>query len=87
MVAQLFMLRYRLVWTETLKTYREMIAVEKWEEKGTVNVPVIQSLTFKVCHTLTDTGDLFAQCVITSLLSRSLVNVHLDSRSLGMFQR
>lgn len=58
MFSQLLKLRYRLVWTETLKTYREMIAVERWEEKETVNVPVIQSITFKVCHAFTDTSDL-----------------------------
>ncbi|KAE9404988.1 cytochrome P450 [Gymnopus androsaceus JB14] len=39
---------YRLVWRQTLKTYHEMIATERWEEKGTVDIPVIQNLTFKL---------------------------------------
>ncbi|KAJ3878539.1 cytochrome P450 [Lentinula edodes] len=39
---------YRLVWTQTMKTYRDMVTSEKWEGKASVSVPVIQELTFKL---------------------------------------
>ncbi|KIK52840.1 hypothetical protein GYMLUDRAFT_49679 [Collybiopsis luxurians FD-317 M1] len=39
---------YRLVWNETLKTYREMVASEGWEEKGSASVSAVQGLTFKL---------------------------------------
>ncbi|KAG6829040.1 hypothetical protein H0H87_012773, partial [Tephrocybe sp. NHM501043] len=39
---------YQMVWTETLETYREMILAENWESKDTIDVPVIQKLTFKL---------------------------------------
>ncbi|KAJ3796245.1 cytochrome P450 [Lentinula aff. detonsa] len=39
---------YRLVWSQTLKTYHDLVISEKWEEKGTVIVPVIQEITFKL---------------------------------------
>ncbi|KAJ3761578.1 cytochrome P450 [Lentinula raphanica] len=40
---------YRLVWNQTMKTYRDLrISELKWEEKGTVIVPVIQEITFKL---------------------------------------
>lgn len=45
--------RYRLVWTQTMKTYRDMVTSEKWEGKASVSVPVIQELTFKVESALT----------------------------------
>ncbi|KAJ3832287.1 cytochrome P450 [Lentinula raphanica] len=38
---------YRLVWTQTMKTYRDLQTSEKWAEKGTVVVPVVQAITFK----------------------------------------
>ncbi|GLB42782.1 putative cytochrome P450 [Lyophyllum shimeji] len=37
-----------MVWTETLETYREMIAAEGWSKKDSINVPVVQTLTFKL---------------------------------------
>ncbi|KAF8815129.1 cytochrome P450 [Phlegmacium glaucopus] len=39
---------YQMVWSETLKTYHEMIAVEGWADKKEISVPVVQSLTFKL---------------------------------------
>ncbi|GLB42270.1 putative cytochrome P450 [Lyophyllum shimeji] len=39
---------YQMVWTETLETYREMIAAEGWSKKDLINVPVVQTLTFKL---------------------------------------
>ncbi|PPQ91914.1 hypothetical protein CVT25_001285 [Psilocybe cyanescens] len=39
---------YQMVWTETLKTYGDMIAAEGWEGKQEIDVPVIQTLTFKL---------------------------------------
>ncbi|KAJ8517940.1 hypothetical protein ONZ45_g4933 [Pleurotus djamor] len=39
---------YNLVWEHTLSTYREMITFEGWETKDTVEVPVVQKLTFKL---------------------------------------
>ncbi|KAF5368657.1 hypothetical protein D9757_010213 [Collybiopsis confluens] len=39
---------YRLVWTETSKTYREMIVSEGWEAKGTGSTTAAQELTFKL---------------------------------------
>lgn len=41
-------LRYALVWTKTIDIYREMIKEEGWTDKDTVEVPIIQTLTFKV---------------------------------------
>jgi hypothetical protein len=37
-----------MVWKTTLQTYREMITAEGWTDKDVVDVPVIQTLTFKV---------------------------------------
>ncbi|KAG6829041.1 hypothetical protein H0H87_012774, partial [Tephrocybe sp. NHM501043] len=39
---------YEMVWAETLETYREMISAETWGTKNTIDVPVIQRLTFKL---------------------------------------
>ncbi|KAF8816637.1 cytochrome P450 [Phlegmacium glaucopus] len=39
---------YQMVWTETLRTYHEMIAAEGWADKKEINVPIVQSLTFKL---------------------------------------
>ncbi|KAJ3973688.1 cytochrome P450 [Lentinula raphanica] len=36
-----------IVWTQTVKTYRDLQTLEKWAEKGTVVVPVVQAITFK----------------------------------------
>jgi len=38
-----------MVWTETLKTYHEMVSAEGWTDKKEISIPVVQSLTFKVC--------------------------------------
>lgn len=37
-----------MVWSETLETYREMISAEGWDKKDAIDVPIIQTLTFKV---------------------------------------
>jgi hypothetical protein len=37
-----------MVWSETLAAYYEMISEEGWATKNTVEVPVVQKLTFKV---------------------------------------
>ena len=37
-----------MVWTETSKTYDEMISMEGWTDKKEIDIPVVQSLTFKV---------------------------------------
>jgi len=37
-----------MVWKTTLQTYREMITAEGWTDKDAVDVPIIQTLTFKV---------------------------------------
>ncbi|KAL5531294.1 hypothetical protein ACEPAG_4171 [Sanghuangporus baumii] len=39
---------YALVWNETLRVYREMITKEGWLAKDVVDVPVIQTYTFKL---------------------------------------
>ncbi|KAJ7269928.1 cytochrome P450, partial [Mycena rebaudengoi] len=39
---------YKLVWTQTAKTYRDMIEVEGWEKKDVVEIPIIQKLTLKL---------------------------------------
>lgn len=39
---------YQMVWTETLETYREMVSAEGWSKKESIDVPVIQTLTFKL---------------------------------------
>ncbi|KAL0573735.1 hypothetical protein V5O48_008231 [Marasmius crinis-equi] len=39
---------YRLVWEQSLKTYREMISEEGWTDKKSVDIPVLQAATFKV---------------------------------------
>jgi len=41
--------RYQMVWTETLKTYHEMVSAEGWTDKKEINVPAVQALTFQVC--------------------------------------
>ncbi|KAG1739195.1 cytochrome P450 [Suillus paluster] len=40
-------LRYKLVWNATQKVYADMIECERWAEKATIDVPRVQSLTFK----------------------------------------
>jgi hypothetical protein len=37
-----------MVWSETLGTYHEMISAEGWATKDTIDVPIVQTLTFKV---------------------------------------
>ena len=37
-----------MVWRETSMTYHEMLSVEGWADKQEIDVPVVQSLTFKV---------------------------------------
>ncbi|RDB29811.1 hypothetical protein Hypma_014185 [Hypsizygus marmoreus] len=39
---------YQMVCSETLETYRDMISAEGWDSKDTIDVPVIQRLTFKL---------------------------------------
>ncbi|KAG5641736.1 hypothetical protein DXG03_004308 [Asterophora parasitica] len=39
---------YQMVWSETLDTYREMVYAEGWDKTDAVEVPVIQTLTFKL---------------------------------------
>ncbi|KAJ7269943.1 cytochrome P450 [Mycena rebaudengoi] len=39
---------YKLVWTQTAKTYHDMIEVEGWEKKDVVEIPIIQKLTLKL---------------------------------------
>ncbi|KAJ8517930.1 hypothetical protein ONZ45_g4924 [Pleurotus djamor] len=41
-------LLYNLVWEQTLRTYREMITAEGWENADVAEVPVVQKLTFKL---------------------------------------
>ncbi|KAK1217172.1 hypothetical protein PQX77_020180 [Marasmius sp. AFHP31] len=38
---------YQLVWDQSVKTYRDMIAGEGWENKKSFDVPAIQKATFK----------------------------------------
>ncbi|KAF8903942.1 cytochrome P450 [Gymnopilus junonius] len=38
---------YRLVWKESLSTYKEMLAGEGWESKKEVEIPILQKFTFK----------------------------------------
>ncbi|KAL0570941.1 hypothetical protein V5O48_011025 [Marasmius crinis-equi] len=38
---------YRLVWDESLKTYRDMVSGEGWLGQKSVDVPVLQKATFK----------------------------------------
>ena len=40
--------RYQMVWRETSNTYHEMLSAEGWTNKQEINVPIVQSLTFKV---------------------------------------
>ena len=40
-----------MVWKETLHTYREMIAAEGWSDKAEIEIPAVQTLTFKVSST------------------------------------
>lgn len=37
-----------MVWAETLKTYNDMVDAEGWRGKKEIDVPIIQTLTFKV---------------------------------------
>jgi len=37
-----------MVWHESLRTYREMVLAEKWENAKEIDVPAVQALTFKV---------------------------------------
>ncbi|CAA7270196.1 unnamed protein product [Cyclocybe aegerita] len=39
---------YELVWKQTLNTYYEMVAAEKWSDKKEIEVPTVQLLTFKL---------------------------------------
>ncbi|KJA21395.1 hypothetical protein HYPSUDRAFT_42034 [Hypholoma sublateritium FD-334 SS-4] len=39
---------YEVVWAETLKTYREMVAEEGWSTQDRISIPAVQSLTFKL---------------------------------------
>ncbi|KAF9010234.1 cytochrome P450 [Cyathus striatus] len=39
---------YQMVWEQTIETYREMISVEGWADKQSVEVMSVQSLTFKL---------------------------------------
>ena len=41
-------IRYALVWDETLRVYREMITREGWASKVIVDIPKVQTYTFKV---------------------------------------
>jgi len=53
--------RYQMVWKQTLQTYHEMTIVEQWTDKNVVDVPVIQTLTFKVVvSSLCDTCSLIS---------------------------
>jgi len=45
-----------MVWTESLKTYRDMVSVEKWEDKKEIVLPIVQDLMFKVYLQLTMLG-------------------------------
>ncbi|KJA21394.1 hypothetical protein HYPSUDRAFT_67739 [Hypholoma sublateritium FD-334 SS-4] len=38
---------YDAVWTESLKTYREMVAEEGWSTQDQINIPAAQALTVK----------------------------------------
>ena len=40
--------RYQMVWRETSNTYHEMLSAEGWIDKQEIEVPIVQSLTFKV---------------------------------------
>ena len=51
-----------MVWTESLKTYRDMVSVEKWEDKTEIILPIVQDLMFKVYFQLT-----MLVCVLTLL--------------------
>ncbi|KAJ7719189.1 cytochrome P450 [Mycena maculata] len=46
---------YKLVWAQTVQTYREMIGVEGWKDKDTVDIPVIQRITLKLAFILIST--------------------------------
>ncbi|KAJ6449337.1 cytochrome P450 [Mycena sanguinolenta] len=39
---------YKLVWEETMRTYRDMIQTDGWNTKDVVDVPVAQNLTVKM---------------------------------------
>ncbi|KAF8649606.1 hypothetical protein AX16_005697 [Volvariella volvacea WC 439] len=39
---------YQHVWAETLNTYRDMVATEGWSKVDVIDVPAVQSLTFKL---------------------------------------
>ncbi|KAF9544260.1 cytochrome P450 [Agrocybe pediades] len=39
---------YDLVWTETLKTYHEMIRSDGWDKESIIDQPVVQKITFKL---------------------------------------
>ncbi|KAF4618306.1 hypothetical protein D9613_011546 [Agrocybe pediades] len=39
---------YDMVWSETLRTYKEMISAEGWDLKDEIEIPVIQKLTFQL---------------------------------------
>lgn len=46
------LIRYEMVWKQTLITYREMVSAERWSNKKEIDIPVVQKLTFKVSSTL-----------------------------------
>lgn len=39
---------YALVWNETLRVYKDMMVHEGWESKSSIDVPVVQTYTFKL---------------------------------------
>ena len=41
--------RYQLVWNETIRVYKDMVAGEEWAKKDVIDIPIVQKLTFKVC--------------------------------------
>ncbi len=43
------LLRYEYVWKESINTFNEMMSSDEWLDKKTVEVPIVQRLTFKVC--------------------------------------
>ncbi|KAF7344608.1 hypothetical protein MSAN_01943000 [Mycena sanguinolenta] len=46
---------YKLVWNKTLEIYRDMIQVDGWKDKNSVNIPVTQRITSKLTLLLIST--------------------------------
>ncbi|KAJ6488014.1 cytochrome P450, partial [Mycena sanguinolenta] len=46
---------FKLVWNKTLEIYRDMIQVEGWKDKNSVDVPVTQEITLKLAFLLIST--------------------------------